>query len=356
MKVVTDKCLLFFLLSILGVSNNFSDYYIVAIIVALFVNSMIYVFDNKRKTIVLGTIYLCICVFEPIYSIYIPLLFYDFYNQECTYMYLLGLVGLYRFSQSYSLIYSVFLVGTVLISILLSSRTKKLLHLEQEFKRLRDDSTEKAILLKAQNQALLDSMEYEIHYAKLKERNRIAREIHDNVGHMLSRSILQVGALSTLNKNNELKGYLEDLQKTLSEAMNNIRSSVHDLHDETIDLESTIKELISVMTQYDIVFKYSMPKKINPGVKYCFITIVKEALSNVVKHSDATKIIIFMMEIDSHYQLNIKDNGTKEKEKKDIGSPGMGLENMKERALSLGGVFRTYQSEGFQIYVSIPKE
>ncbi len=356
MKVVTDKCLLFFLLSILGVSNNFSDSYIVAIIVAIFVNSMIYVFDDKIKTIVLGTIYLCICAVDPIYSIFIPSLFYDFYYQQCSYMCVLGLVGLYRFSLSYSLIYSVFLVGTVLISILLSSRTKKLLFLEQEFKRLRDDSTERANQLKAQNQALSESMEYEINYAKLMERNRIAREIHDNVGHMLSRSILQVGALSTLNKNNELKGYFEDLQKTLSEAMNNIRSSVHDLHDEAIDLESTIKELISVMTQYDIVFEYSMSKMIHPGVKYCFIAIVKEALSNVVKHSDATKIIIFMMEIDSHYQLNIKDNGTKEKEMNVIGSPGMGLENMKERTLSLGGVFRTYQGEGFQIYVSIPKK
>lgn len=44
------------------------------------------------------------------------------------------------------------------------------------------------------------NQDYEIYLATLKERNRIAREIHDNVGHMLTRSILQLGALSVINK------------------------------------------------------------------------------------------------------------------------------------------------------------
>jgi signal transduction histidine kinase len=41
----------------------------------------------------------------------------------------------------------------------------------------------------------MEKQDYEIYLATLRERNRIAREIHDNVGHMLSRSILQIGAL-----------------------------------------------------------------------------------------------------------------------------------------------------------------
>ena len=48
------------------------------------------------------------------------------------------------------------------------------------------------------------NQDYEIHLATLKERNRIAREIHDNVGHLLSRSLLQTGALQVMNHDKAL--------------------------------------------------------------------------------------------------------------------------------------------------------
>ena len=51
----------------------------------------------------------------------------------------------------------------------------------------------------------MEKQDTEIYLATLKERNRIAREIHDNVGHMLSRSILMVGALKTVNQAENLK-------------------------------------------------------------------------------------------------------------------------------------------------------
>lgn len=356
MRIVVDKVLLFFLLSVLGALCDFRDGYIVAMLVSLVTSCFIFILGNRQRTIPVGLLFLAIGFINPYYSIYIPLLFYDFFYYGCPILCLFGLPDFYLFFQSYSMIYFVFLMAMVAICILLSCRTKKVLSLEQQLKKLRDDSTEQAILLKSQNKSLLESLEYEIHYAKLKERNRIAREIHDNVGHMLSRSLLQVGALLAINKDSQMNEFLTNLNHTLSEAMDSIRSSVHNLHDEAIDLKNTIEELIKDMNQYDIEFTYSMSNTVSQSVKYCFITTVKEALSNVVKHSNATKIIIYMMETDSHYQLNIKDNGTLEKVKSGFDSPGMGLENMKERAESLGGVFRVNRSEGFQIYLSIPKQ
>ena len=81
--------------------------------------------------------------------------------------------------------------------------------------------------------------------ATLKERNRIARDIHDNVGHLLSRSILQIGAAIIINKNEELNLNLNLIKDTLNEAMNSIRNSVHDLHDDSIDLQIEIQKLIN---------------------------------------------------------------------------------------------------------------
>ena len=61
------------------------------------------------------------------------------------------------------------------------------------------------------------------------ERNRIAREIHDNVGHMLTRAIMLTGAIKVVNKNKSLCPSIDNLEECLSTAMNNIRESVHNL-------------------------------------------------------------------------------------------------------------------------------
>ena len=86
------------------------------------------------------------------------------------------------------------------------------------------------------------NQDYEIYLATLKERNRIAREIHDNVGHMLTRSILQLGALSVINKDETVGEAINDLSGTLNTAMTSIRSSVHDLHDDSIALKPRSEE------------------------------------------------------------------------------------------------------------------
>ena len=71
----------------------------------------------------------------------------------------------------------------------------------------------------------------------MQERNRIAREIHDNVGHMLTRAILLLGAVKTINQDQKITDSLTLLEDTLTQTMDNIRSSVHNLHDNSIDLQ-----------------------------------------------------------------------------------------------------------------------
>ena len=79
-------------------------------------------------------------------------------------------------------------------------------------RRYRDDSTEINLLLKEKNKNLLINQNYEINNATLTERNRIAREIHDNVGHMLSRAIMITGAIKVVNKNENLTTQLITLK------------------------------------------------------------------------------------------------------------------------------------------------
>lgn len=238
--------------------------------------------------------------------------------------------------------------------------------LYQDFHQIRDDSEEHALLLSEKNKALLEKQDYEIYAATLRERNRIAREIHDNVGHVLSRSILMTAACKTINKNDALDPLLGNLEESLNGAMNSIRSSVHDLHDDAVDLEDAIKGLVKDFTFCPVNLTYDMSRQIPREVKYSLISITKEGLSNVMRHSNADSVNILLREHPALYQLCIEDNGTPGNRIPDIQteadinkekntSGGMGLSNIRDRAKALGGTVQITQENGFRIFVTIPK-
>ena len=154
------------------------------------------------------------------------------------------------FREYYGLEKEMLIVAGLAAAVLLYGRTRRLNELEQEYKRARDDSRELTLMLEKKNQDLLKKQDTEVYLATLKERNRIAREIHDNVGHMLSRSILMVGALKTVNQAENLKVPMEQLDQTLNEAMTNVRQSVHDLHDESVNLKEVME---SVFVRYSLL-------------------------------------------------------------------------------------------------------
>ena len=246
-------------------------------------------------------------------------------------------------------------------------RMRRHLHQKKAYIHLKDSSTELRLVMQKRQQELMEKQDYEIYLATLRERNRIAREIHDNVGHMLSRSILQMGALITIHKEEPLHGQLAGVGETLNQAMNSIRESVHDLHDESIDLRQSIAEATREMKEhYQLTVDYDMSPEIPRNVKYCFITAVKEAMSNIAKHSDADKISVILREHPAFYQLTVEDNGTvgrkgqsgllwEEEVVRMDGKEEIGLSNMKERVQALGGTFRIHTENGFVIFISIPK-
>ena len=253
-----------------------------------------------------------------------------------------------------------------ILSFFLWLYARKYQTLYQDFHQIRDDSEEHALLLSEKNKALLEKQDYEIYAATLRERNRIAREIHDNVGHVLSRSILMTAACKTINKNDALDPLLGNLEDSLNGAMNSIRSSVHDLHDDAMNLEDAIKGLVKDFTFCPIALTYDMSRQVPREVKYSLISITKEGLSNVMRHSNADSENILLREHPALYQLCIEDNGTLENEIPDIQaesdndkvkhiSGGMGLSNIRDRAEALGGTVQITQEKGFRIFVTIPK-
>lgn len=236
-------------------------------------------------------------------------------------------------------------------AVLSAWKTNRILFLRRQLNRNMDSSREQNLLMEEKNKALREKQDYEVYTATLRERNRIAREIHDNVGHLLSRAILLTGALKAVNGQESLQVPLSDLEESLNTAMTSIRTSVHDLHDEAIDLESAAKELLETFTFCPVTLRYDMGRNLPRELKYCYLTILKEALNNVVRHSNATQVEVVMRQQPALYQLVIRDNGTGVQMKES----GIGLSNMQERVKMLGGLLCIHTEKGFEIHITIPR-
>ena len=260
------------------------------------------------------------------------------------------------------------------LAVYLSYRTEMLLKYEKENRKIRDEGEIKKETLKKQNRNLMDEQDKSISAAQLAERNRIAREIHDNVGHMLSRSILQVGAMMVVHKDGPIADELKSLRETLDTAMNNIRSSVHDIRDEAIKLDTALEEIAEPLKEkYKVSFEFDADaENISKEIKYAAINIVKEAVSNIIKYSVNEYVDIRFYEHPSMYQIIVhdynkqsgdgsgKDSSIERKNISEVNSgsssgEGMGLENIRTRAEKLGGNATITNENGFRIFVRIPK-
>jgi signal transduction histidine kinase len=273
----------------------------------------------------------------------------------------LVMVNLSKYSTKVLILIALFLF----ISYLLKYKTDKLCTLQTEYNELRDSSTQISLLLEEKNRSLLQNQDSEIHMATLAERNRISKEIHDNIGHLLSRSLLQVGALLTLANEDIMKEGLSDLKTSLSGGMDQIRASIHQMYDESIDLYSQLQYLVKDFTFCRISFDYDITNSPTSSLKHCFIAIVKEALVNIIRHSNATKVTVILREHPAMYQLIIHDNGTvavstklfvtKAVDQQDFGE-GMGLRNISDRIKSFHGNVNITTDMGFQLFITIPKK
>lgn len=346
---------------------------LVAFLCAVIVSSLGYFLKQRSCRLILCLLYLACSLFHMEFILFSPVIFYGFLEEKAhIFSALAGAACLRYFFSDHDWRLTCFLIFGGFLAFILQYRTAEYLAHDTAFRKSRDDSTELNLLLKQKNQILLEKQDYEIYTATLKERNRIAREIHDNVGHLLSRSILMTGAARTLNRDPALSSFLEQLEDTLNIAMTSVRESIHDLHDDSIDLRRVFSELTEGFTFCPIQLNYDMGPEIPRAVKYSFIAIAKEALTNITKHSDATKVLLSLHEHPGIYQLIIEDNGApspgicsgtqSDPPLNPLSDPleyfsgsGMGLANMRDRVAALHGAIQVQAQNGFRIFITVPK-
>lgn len=352
MLQIIDKTILWIFGILLAIQLKDSLISVLIVLVALIAGAATIYAGNRKVIVGIWAVYLLLCILEPAFTYFLPLLFYDS-GRYRVYPGAIGLIPMCFAGEIYGRWELALWLLISVLAVMMATKTKRLETLRSDIIHLRDTSTELNLLMSERNRELMEKQDYEIHLATLRERNRIAREIHDNVGHMLSRSILQMGALSTVYKEEPIHQQLISVNDSLNMAMNNIRESVHDLHDDAIDLKQAVLEATREMREnYHFRFEYDMAEPIPRKVKYCFIATVKEAMSNIVKHSNADKIQVIFREHPGFYQLSIEDNGTLVDKNRE---PGIGLINMRERVEALNGRIHIHTEKGFKIQITIQK-
>lgn len=225
-----------------------------------------------------------------------------------------------------------------------------------------DDARQDSLNAKRLGEEIMKNADNEVYTARLKERNRIAREIHDNVGHMLTRVIVQMQAIKIINKDEKVAGQLDSVSDTLDLAMTGIRKSVHELHDDSIDVSIAVNDIIKTLPErFDVDVNTSIESPADNKTKSCILGIIKEAVTNISKYSSGDKVRIEVVENNTFWRILVRDNG--ENPERDymltgdyMASGGLGLKNIASRAASCGGRASVRSGkDGFEIMATLPK-
>lgn len=349
-----DFSFLFVLGSFNAVFPNYQPEKILWILLALILSFCVLLLKEHVQPLwlILGIFLFCLGLPQLLW--FFPVLFYFFFVKgwESNNLILLLCICSPFCLAPFSMFLKVKGICLIILAVYLAQKTYQLSVLKKELNNQQDLYLEKERMSTYQKKQLIEKQNTEINYAVSHERNRIARDIHDDVGHLLSSSLMQLGAIRVLNQEETLEKPFDQLQTTLEKSMINIRNNVHQLHNEDIQLHETLQKICDDFQfcplEKEFNFKEWMPNE----KKLAFSAIIKESLNNVVKHSHATMVKVKLIEHPSFFQLTIKDNGKSEA----YDTEGLGLLSIKERAQQLNGrTLFEQQEDGFLVSVYIPK-
>ena len=193
------------------------------------------------------------------------------------------------------------------------------------------------------------------------ERNRIAKDIHDNAGHSMTTVIMQTEAAKLLIDDNpaEAKNRIISANIQARNALEQMRQSVHLLagRAQTRSLKEEVEEIIAqTIDGTDIKARYDMGEVQTDADSCRFIcNAVKELLANGIRHGGATAFYIELKQVFNEIQLIISDNGSGTDGEI---TEGFGLKGIREKAEALGGkcVFTSEQGEGFEADITLPNK
>lgn len=213
--------------------------------------------------------------------------------------------------------------------------------------------------LKIREQKLQEAYKSVEEVSKLEERTRIAKEMHDTIGHSMTVITLQTeSALAKIDTDPEsAKAKLSSAHNQAVEALKELRDSVHVLSGDNEDYDITIrlnKIVADTMSDTGIVIRTKIEDALDvsreAGEFIC--NALKEGINNGLRHGKSTAFYFELIKKDGRLEFLLSDNGGGAEKIKE----GYGLSSMRKKAESLGGrmYFSSFYGEGFEIHISLP--
>ena len=213
--------------------------------------------------------------------------------------------------------------------------------------------------LQTANEQLKEYADMSERMAQTRERNRLAREIHDTLGHTLTGISAGLDACLALVdvSPDETKKQLELLAGVSREGIRDIRRSVHELRPDSLErlsLEVAIRKMIvemSLVSGVQIYFDTEEEHlKFDKDEESAIYRVIQEGITNAVRHGQAGRIWISLKRKDGEIILTIRDDGSGCKEMKS----GFGTRHIRERIEMLQGTVSFDGRHGFVITAHIP--
>ncbi len=194
--------------------------------------------------------------------------------------------------------------------------------------------------------------------AVFQERNRIARDIHDNAGHSMTAVIMQTEAAKLLIDSDpeQAKAKIISANIQAKNALEQMRDSVHLLAGDNapLSLKAALEEIIlQTMDGTDVKVRYDLTDLSLSGDRQRFIcNTLKECLSNGMRHGGATAFYVELSEENGVVGLTVSDNGSG---LPDDFKEGFGLRGIREKAAGFGGsiTLESEEGDGCEIRVTI---
>jgi len=188
------------------------------------------------------------------------------------------------------------------------------------------------------------------HLAKVAERERIARDLHDVLGHTLSVIILKSELAGKLVDRDpeRAKAEIGDVERTSREALAEVRNTIRGYRAHS--LESELKQAKATLETAGVAVKSeSADIPLTPAQESVVALVVREAVTNVVRHAGAHNCLVRLQPVNGNCQLEIHDDG-----RGGDSVEGNGLRGMRERIEALGGTLERDTQTGTRLMVEFP--
>jgi signal transduction histidine kinase len=187
----------------------------------------------------------------------------------------------------------------------------------------------------------------------LKERQRIARELHDSVTQVFYGIELGINtALTLLERNSaQVKPQLQEVLALAEAGLAEMRALLIELHPAALETQGLVPNLIKqveiLQVRYGLEVSYNLAREPDISIQFkeALYRITQEAFNNVVRHAQATRVELNLFQDDKSIRLEVKDNGCGFDPA--VQRPGhLGQQTMRERAEELGGKVEILTARG----------